>query len=103
MRREPRSAVIAEPPAPAISSAVATGADSRTTARTMAAPMWASAPSCFGNEPTCSAMITPNGIEISTTGSIVTFAMNQHCSMNSPNGKPFADRDARHARLPSPS
>ena len=43
--REPRSAVMAEPPAPAISSAVATGAASRTIASTMAAPVFDSAPS----------------------------------------------------------
>lgn len=44
MRRDPRSAVIADPPAPAIKSAVAIGADSRTTASTIAAPMCDSAP-----------------------------------------------------------
>ena len=37
--RLPRSAVMAEPPAPAMSSAVATGAASRTMASTMAAPV----------------------------------------------------------------
>ena len=41
MRREPRSAAIALPPAPAISSAVAIGACSRTVARSRAAPMLA--------------------------------------------------------------
>jgi hypothetical protein len=43
--REPMSAVMAEPPAPAMSRAVATGAASRTMASTMAAPVADSAPS----------------------------------------------------------
>ena len=46
MRRAPRSAHMAEPPAPAIIRAVAMGACSRTTASTRAEPRWASAPSC---------------------------------------------------------
>src|SRR4051812_13023541 len=76
--REPRSAVIAEPPAPAMSSAVATGEASRTMASTIAAPVVDSAPSWRENVPTCSAITAPNGIEISTAGRLHTFAMNQH-------------------------
>ena len=68
MRRAPRSAVMAEPPAPAISSAVAIGACSRTTASTIAEPRWASAPSCLISAPTCSEMTMPNGIEMRITG-----------------------------------
>ena len=51
IRRDPRSAHMAEPPAPAISRAVATGACSRTTASTMAAPSWDWAPICWSSEP----------------------------------------------------
>src|SRR5690606_30736358 len=76
--RAPRSAVIAEPPAPAISRAVATGAASRTMARTIAAPVVDSAPSWREKAPTCRAITAPKGIEISTTGMLVTLAMNQH-------------------------
>src|SRR3954452_6995787 len=76
--REPRSAVIAEPPAPAMSSAVATGDASRTMASTIAAPVVDSAPSWRENVPTWSAITAPNGIEISTAGRLHTFAMNQH-------------------------
>ena len=42
---------MADPPAPAMSSAVATGACSRTTASTMAAPSWDWAPICWRSEP----------------------------------------------------
>lgn len=34
-------------------------------------------------------MITPKGIEMRITGSIVTLAMNQHCSTNSRKGNPL--------------
>ncbi len=74
--RDPRSAVIAEPPAPEISSAVATGAASRTMARTMAAPVPDSAPSWRAKLPTCRAMTMPKGIDTRMTGSVVTLAMN---------------------------
>ena len=77
---------MAEPPAPAISRAVATGACSRTTASTRADPRWAWAPSWRMRAPTCRAMTMPNGMEIRITGRVVTLAMNQHCSMNSLNG-----------------
>ena len=76
--RLPRSAVMAEPPAPAMSRAVATGAASRTMASTMAAPVVDSAPSWRLNVPTCRAMTMPNGIEMRITGMQVTLAMNQH-------------------------
>src|SRR5581483_3157892 len=81
--REPRSAVIAEPPAPAISNAVATGDASRTMASTIAAPVFDSAPSWRENVPTCSAITAPNGMEMRMLGSVVTFAMNQHWRMYS--------------------
>src|SRR5438477_9846437 len=76
--REPRSAVMADPPAPAISNAVATGEASRTMASTMAAPVANSAPSWWLSAPTCNAMTAPNGIEMRTAGSEHTLAMNQH-------------------------
>src|SRR4051794_268773 len=78
--REPRSAVIAEPPAPGISSAVATGEASRTMASTIAAPVADSAPSCRFSVPTCKAMTAPKGMAINTLGNVHTLAMNQHCS-----------------------
>jgi hypothetical protein len=80
MVRLPRSAVMAEPAAPATMMAVATGAASRTMASTMAAPVAASAPSWRLNDPTCRAMTMPKGIEIITTGMAVTLEMNQHWS-----------------------
>src|SRR4051794_16451575 len=76
--RDPRSAVMADPPAPAMSSAVATGDASRTMASTIAAPVVDSAPSWRENVPTCSAMTAPHGIEMRTLRSVVTLAMNQH-------------------------
>ena len=81
--REPRSAQIAEPPAPAISSAVAIGDASRTTARTAAEPVNACAPNCLIRPPTCSAITAPNGIATSAVGMIVTLATNQACWRNS--------------------
>ena len=78
---------MADPPAPAIRSAVATGASSRTTARTMAAPMCACAPSWVRNDPTCSEMIMPNGIEMRITGAVVTLARNQIWERNSSRGQ----------------
>src|SRR5437868_2842808 len=76
--RDPRSAVMAEPPAPAMRSAVATGDASRTIASTIAAPVADSAPSWRFNVPTCSAMTAPNGMAMSTLGSVHTLEMNQH-------------------------
>ena len=81
--RAPRSAAIAEPPAPAISSDVAIGPASRTTASTAAEPVNDWAPNCLIRPPTCSAMTAPNGIATSAVGMIVTEAMNQACWMNS--------------------
>ena len=88
MRREPRSAHMADPPAPAMSRAVATGACSRTTARTMAAPSWDWAPICCNSDPTSRAMTMPKGIDTKMRGSVVTRARNQHWSRNSPTGRP---------------
>ena len=59
---------MAEPPAPAISSAAATGAASRTMARTTAAPVADSAPSWRVSWPTCSEMVAPSGMAMSITG-----------------------------------
>ena len=81
--RAPRSAQIAEPPAPAISSAVTIGLASRRTARTEAAPVNDCAPSCRVSEPSCRAITAPNGIDTSAVGRIVTLAMNHACWMNS--------------------
>ena len=81
--RAPRSAQIAEPPAPAISSAVAIGDASRTTASTAAEPVKDWAPNCLIRPPTCSAMTAPNGMATSAVGMIVTLATNQACWRNS--------------------
>ena len=81
--RAPRSAQIAEPPAPAISSAVAIGDASRITASTAAEPVKAWAPNCLISPPTCSAITAPNGIATSAVGMIVTLATNQACCRNS--------------------
>jgi hypothetical protein len=77
---DPMSAVMADPPAPAIMRAAATGEASLTMASTMAAPVRDWAPSCWLNDPTWRAMTIPKGMEIRTTGMLVTLAMNQHCS-----------------------
>ena len=66
--RAPRSAQIAEPPAPAISSAVTIGLASRSTARTDADPVKDCAPSCRVSEPSCRAMTAPKGIATSAVG-----------------------------------
>ena len=60
--REPRSAQIAEPPAPAISRAVTIGQASRTTASTLAEPVNDCAPNCLVRVPSCSAITAPNGM-----------------------------------------
>ena len=80
---------MADPPAPAMSSAVATGACSRTTASTMAAPSWDWAPICWSSEPTSSAMTMPKGMDSRMSGSVVTRARNQHWSKNSVTGTPL--------------
>ena len=81
--RAPRSAAIAEPAAPAMSSEVAMGPASRTTASTDAEPVNDWAPNCLMRPPTCSAMTAPNGIATRAVGMIVTEAMNQACWRNS--------------------
>src|SRR2546423_280240 len=81
--REPRSAQIAEPPAPAISSAVTIGLASLITASTAAEPVNPCAPSWRLTEPSWSALTAPNGIETSAVGRIVTLARNQACSIAS--------------------
>src|SRR4051794_26126297 len=81
--RAPRSAAIAEPPAPAISSAVPMGAACCTTARTEAEPVKDCAPNCLIRLPTCSAMTAPKGMATRAVGMIVTEAMNHACWMNS--------------------
>ena len=79
---------MAEPPAPAINRAVATGACSRTTASTMAAPSWDWAPICASSDPTSRAMTMPKGMETRIRGKVVTRARNQHWSKNSATGRP---------------
>src|SRR4051812_29364612 len=81
--RAPRSAAIADPPAPAISSDVAIGPASRTTARTAAEPVKDWAPNCLIRPPTWSAMTAPKGMATSAVGMIVTEAMNHACWRNS--------------------
>ena len=70
---------MAEPPAPAISSAVAIGPACWMTARTDAEPVNDCAPNCLIRPPTCSAMTAPKGIATRAVGMIVTDAMNQAC------------------------
>ena len=60
--RAPRSAQIAEPPAPAMSSAVTIGLASRTIASTLAAPVNDWAPIWRVRLPSCRAMTAPNGM-----------------------------------------
>src|SRR6266516_632439 len=83
--RLPRSAQIAEPPAPAMSRAQTIGLASRMMASTLAAPVNDCAPSCRVRLPSCRAMTAPNGIATSAVGRIVTLAMNHACWMNSRN------------------
>ena len=71
-----------------MSSAVATGACSRTTASTIAAPSWDWAPICWRRDPTSSAMTMPKGIDTRISGRVVTRARNQHWSKNSATGRP---------------
>lgn len=81
--REPRSAQIADPAAPEISSATMIGLACWITASTLAPPVKDWAPSCWVREPTWRAMTAPNGMETRAAGRIVTLATNQNCSMNS--------------------
>jgi len=104
--RAPRSAAIAEPPAPAISSAVPIGAACWITASTLAEPVNDWAPNCLIRLPTCSAITAPNGIATSAVGMIVTDAMNHACWMNSLswNGRrnsPRSTSRAKAKRLPA--
>ena len=74
---------MAEPPAPAISSAVTMGAASRRTASTDADPVNDCAPSWRVSDPSWRAMTAPKGIATSAVGMIVTLAMNHACCRNS--------------------
>ena len=78
--RLPRSAQIAEPPAPAMSSAVTIGlglAHDRQHAGGTGEGLRADLPAT--GCPAASAMTAPNGMETSIVGRIVTLAMNQAC------------------------
>ena len=102
--RAPRSAAIAEPPAPAMSSEVAMGPASRTTASTEAEPVNDWAPNCLIRPPTCRAITAPKGIATRAVGMIVTEAMNQACWMNSrglerPTEQPAPDVEAEGEQL----
>src|SRR4051812_43754513 len=104
--RAPRSAAIADPPAPAMRSAVAIGPASRTTASTLAEPTNDCAPNCLIRPPTCSAMTAPNGMATRAVGTIVTEAMNHACWMNSRSWKgrwkrPRATSSAKAKNLPA--
>jgi hypothetical protein len=81
--RAPRSAQMADPPAPATTSAVTIGPDSRTTASTDAAPVNDCAPSWRTSDPSCRAITAPNGMETSAAGRIDTELMNQACWISS--------------------
>ncbi len=83
--RAPRSEQIADPAAPAMISAAAMGAASRTTASTAVAPANDCAPSWPVRLPTWSEITAPNGMETRIVGSSVTLVMNQACSTNSRN------------------
>ena len=74
---------MAEPPAPAISSAHTIGLASRMIASTLAAPVNDWAPIWRARVPSSSAMTAPNGMETIIVGKIVTLAMNHACWMNS--------------------
>ena len=81
--RLPRSAAMADPPAPEISRAVTIGPASRTMASTELAPVKDCAPSWAVSWPICRAMTAPNGMATSIVGTIVTLATNHDWSMNS--------------------
>ncbi|GAA0232823.1 hypothetical protein GCM10009527_031700 [Actinomadura nitritigenes] len=97
MRRAPMSAVIADPPAPAMISAAAIGATSRTSPTTTAPPVADWAPSWAASCPTCSATVAPSGSDTRITGRLVTRARNQACSANSQNQR----RTSQVRRSPS--
>ena len=100
MVRAPRSAQIAEPPAPATSSAQMTGAACWMTASVLAAPENDWAPNCRISDPSCSEMTEPNEIDTSAAGRMQTREMNQHWSMNSRvwNGRWKIPTDRRRGR-----
>ena len=85
---------MADPPAPAMSSEVAIGPASRTTASTAADPVNDWAPNCLIRPPTWSAMTAPNGMATRAVGMIVTEAMNQACWRNSRSWKGRRNRPA---------
>jgi hypothetical protein len=85
IRRAPMSAVMADPPAPAMISAAAIGATSRTSPTTTAPPVADCAPSWAASWPTCSATVAPSGSDTRITGRLVTRARNHACSANSQN------------------
>ena len=87
IRRDPRSEHMAEPPAPAMIRAAVTGAVSRTTATTRAAPICELAPNCCSSEPTSREMTRPSGTAMRMSGRVQTRTRNQHCSKNSARGK----------------
>ena len=86
MVRAPRSVATAEPAAPPSSSAATTGAPCRITPRPPAAPETDEAPTCEMKLPTCTATMTPNGIDTSNAGIAVTLMMNQAWLMVSRQG-----------------
>ena len=101
--RAPMSEQIAEPAAPAMISAAAIGAASRTMASTAVAPANDCAPSWPVRLPTWSEMTAPNGIETRIVGISVTLVMNQACSTNSrnwngPGEDPLGDLDDHRRR-----
>ena len=81
--RLPRSAQMADPPAPAISNAHTIGLASRMMASTLAEPVKDWAPIWRARVPSSRAMTAPNGIATSIVGRIVTLATNHACWMNS--------------------
>jgi hypothetical protein len=80
MVRDPSSAQIAAPPAPAITSVVTIGAACWTMASTLAAPVKDCAPSWVVRVPSWSAITAPSGIEIRIAGTQETLTTNQNCS-----------------------
>ena len=100
MRREPRSAQIAAPPAPAITRLVTMGAACWTTASTLAAPVKDCAPTWTVRVPSWSAMTAPNGMATRIAGIQETLTTNQNCSRVSraANGRRKVARVASSAR-----
>ncbi len=84
--REPMSEQIAEPATPESISAVMIGEAWRTTARVLPAPVNETAPTCWASTPTCSARMTPNGIETIRAGRVQTRIVYQVWSSSSSKG-----------------